>query len=241
MPSALYVDAAAQVALARRLDSIAANIANATTPGYRADGVKFDSLVSATGGRNVAFPAAGRDYITTAAGPLSRTGGPLDLAVRGAGWFALQSPDGPVYTRDGRFEMATTGELRSVNGYPVLDASGAPISVEAAGGPIAIAGDGMISQRGRQVGAMGLFAFPPGADLTRYDNSSVIPDQPAIPVLDFVANGIVQGYVEQSNVNPVRELTRLIEVQRAFDNITASADMIDGARLDAIKTLGAVA
>lgn len=241
MPSVLNVDAAAQLALARRLDSIANNIANATTPGYRADGVKFDTLLSSSGGRNVAFPSAGRDYITTTFGPVSRTGGPLDFAVRGAAWFSLQTPDGPVYTRDGRFEIAATGELRSVSGYPLLDVSGAPISVEPAGGPISVAGDGMISQRGRQVGAIGLFSFEPGVNLKRYDNSAVTPDRPALPVLDFTANGVMQGYVEQSNVNPVRELTRMIEVQRAFDSITASADMVDATRQDAIKTLGATA
>ncbi len=239
MPSALNIDAAAQSALARRLDSIAANIANATTPGYRADGVKFDTLLSTTAGRNVAFPSSGRDYITTSYGPINRTGGPLDIAVRGGAWLSLQSPDGPVYTRDGRLEISTTGELRSVNGYALLDVSGAPISIDASAGPVGIAGDGMISQRGRQIGAVGLFAFEPDARLSRYDNSSVAPDKPAQPVLDFIANGIMQGYVEQSNVNPVRELTRMIEVQRAFDNITASADMIDATRQDTIKTLGA--
>lgn len=238
MTSALHVDAAGQLALSRRMDSIANNIANAATPGFRADGVRFESVLSETAGRSVAYPAAGQDYITTTPGAMKPSGNPFDIAVRGDGWFALQSPAGPVYTRDGRLEMTATGELRSVTGYPVLDASGASMALDPSAGPIAVAADGMITQGGRQVGAVGLFSFDPSALLTRFDNSSVRSNIPPSPVLDFRMNGVVQGFVEQSNVNPVREMTRMIEVQRAFDAITASADMLDGSKQEAIKILG---
>ncbi len=241
MPSAIYVDAAAQSALARRIDSIASNVANAATVGYRADGIKFDSVLSTTGGSRVSFPVAGRDYISTAGGSLLRTQNPLDCAVRGAGWFSLMSPDGPVYTRDGRFQLAASGALQSVNGYEVLDASGAPITLDPSAGEVAIAGDGVIAQQGRRSGAIGLFTIDPDSRLARYDNSSVTSSIPASPILEFTTNGVAQGYVEQSNVDPIRELTRLIEIQRAFDNVTSTMEIKDAAQQEAIKTLGSPA
>ena len=239
MSSTVNVDVAAQVALNRRLDALANNLANAGTVGFRGDGVKFDSLVSTQARPSVAYPSGGTDYVTLSAGPTQRTGNPLDFAVRGDAWMSLMSPTGQVYTRDGRVEIATTGELRSVNGYPLLDASGSPLLIDPAAGEVSVAPDGSITQRGRQVGTIGLFEFDRDARFTRFDNSSVTADREANPVTNFAAAGVMQGHLEQSNVNPVREMSRLIEIQRAFDNVTASMDMIDSSQQDAIKTLGA--
>ncbi|MDE2361470.1 MAG: flagellar basal-body rod protein FlgF [Hyphomicrobiales bacterium] len=238
MHSSFYVGAAALTALDRRLSSVAHNVANGTTIGFRAEGVRFETAVASNGSTGVAFPDAGQDYISQANGALIKTGNPLDLAVKGAGWFGLMSPDGPVYTRDGRFEIASTGELRSVNGYGVLDASGAPMLLDPNGGPVTVAADGVVSQSGRQAGAVGLFVMDPGATLSRYDNSAVRSDKPPGPPLEFSSNGVAQGFLEQSNVDPVRELTRLIQIQRTFENIAASLDMQDASARDAIKTLG---
>jgi flagellar basal-body rod protein FlgF len=96
----------------------------------------------------------------------------------------------------------------------------------------------MISQNGRQVGAIGLFSIDPTASLTRAENSGVVPDKPATPILDFTRAGVVQGAVESSNVDPVREMARLIEVTRAFDGVAAEASQTEGSLQDAIKTLG---
>src|SRR6202000_2052483 len=88
-----------------------------------------------------------------------------------------------------------------------------------AGAP-AMAADGMITQGGRQVGAIGLFQIDPSAKFTRYQNSGVIPDKPATPVLDFAANGMVQGSIEGSNVNPIMEMAKLMSISRAFESVT---------------------
>ncbi len=96
----------------------------------------------------------------------------------------------------------------------------------------------MISQNGRQVGAIGLFEIQPGASLKRTENSGVVSDKPVTPILDFTRAGVVQGAVESSNVDPVREMTRLIEVTRAFDGLAAEASQAEGSLQDAIKTLG---
>lgn len=239
MLSSLYVGVAAQAALLKRLDALANNVANAGTVGFRADGLSFRSVISNMAANRTAFPDAGRDYVSTGSGAMTKTGNPMDVAVRGAGWLSLMSPDGQVYTRNGRLQLTATGELTSVNGYPVLDVSGAPILADPAAGPLSIAGDGTMTQGKNQLGALGLFLIDPAARLTRYDNSSVNPDRPPTPILDFTQNGVLQGYVEQSNVNPVLEMTRLIQIQRAFESMTAAIEATDATRQDAIRTLGA--
>jgi flagellar basal-body rod protein FlgF len=208
------------------------------TAGYRADGVSFEALMAKAGGSTVAFADKGTDFISRRMGGVSKTENPLDVAVQGDAWLAIKTPGGIAYTRDGRMTVNESGELTTLNGYSVLDAGGAGILVDPSAGPPDIARDGMISQKGSQVGALGLFTIDDDAKLTRYDNSGVMPDKPANPVLDFTANGVVQGFVEGSNVNPIMEMTKLIEVSRAFDGINAATEKSESSLTDAIKTLG---
>jgi flagellar basal-body rod protein FlgF len=238
MQSGLYVSLSGQVALERRLQTIAANVANMNTVGYRADGVSFQAEMAKAGDSTVAFAGSGNDFISRKAGGVSKTGNPFDVAVQGDAWFGVKTPAGTVYTRDGRMTLRESGELTTLNGYSVLDAGGAPILLEAGSGPPDISRDGMISQKGVQVGALGLFSIDDNAKLTRYDNSGVIPDKPATAVLDFTENGVAQGFVEASNVNPIMEMTKLITVSRAFDSITAATEKSESSLTDAIKTLG---
>ncbi|HET7410757.1 MAG TPA: flagellar basal-body rod protein FlgF [Paracoccaceae bacterium] len=238
MPIVQYVGLSAQIALERRLDGIARNVANQATAGYRAEGTKFDVVLSrAAGADPVAYASAGRGYISREAGAVTRTENPLDIAVEGDAWLAIQTQAGTVYTRDGRMKMLETGELMSLNGHPVLDVGGAPILLDPLGGPPQIARDGMITQGGAQIGAIGLFAIDERARLTRYE-SGVIPDWAADPVLDFTATGVVQGFVEGSNVNPVLELTKLIAVSRSFDSLSTALGRSESSLREAIKALG---
>jgi flagellar basal-body rod protein FlgF len=133
--------------------------------------------------------------------------------------------------------MSPDGALQTIVGQPVLDASGAPIQLDPAGGPPAIARDGAITQGGRTLGAIGLFQLDPGARLERTENG-VVSDVPAIAQLDFNAVGIVAGHVERANVNPVQELTRLVAVQRAFEAVSNGLHDVEAALQDALRTLG---
>lgn len=234
----IYVSLSGQVALEKRLETIATNLSNVNTAGYRAEGVTFSSVLSKTGEQPATFVTPGTGYITRTQGAVERTDNPLDVAVQGDAWLALQTPNGVAYTRDGRLTMSATGQLQSINGYPVLDAGGAPMLLESDGGPPQIAVDGMLTQNGHQVGALGLFQIPDEAKLTRFDNSSVQTNATVTPVLDFSSNGIRQGFVEGSNVNPVMEMTRLIEIQRTFDSIASMLQTSSNTTQDAIKTLG---
>jgi flagellar basal-body rod protein FlgF len=238
MQSGLYVTLSAQIALDQRLTTIATNIANQSTPGYRAEEVDFRTLISRTGDTPVAYVSHGDTHISRIPGVPVKTDNPLDVAVQGDGWLALQTPAGIVYTRDGRMRMQPDGALQSINGYPVLDAGNSPIVLDPEAGPLTIAQDGMITQGGRQIGAIGLFALDDKAGLKRFDNSSVISGKPATPVLDFSTNGVTQGYVEGSNVNPTLEMEKLILLSRTFENVASAIEGSEASLKDAIKVLG---
>lgn len=233
----LSVSLSAQIALQKRLDTIANNIANMNTPGFRPDEVKFETVLADAGGRNAAFASSGETYISRQPGDLTLTGNPLDLAIGGEGWFSLETPAGTVYTRDGRFQMNASGALQSVRGYSVLDAGGGPITLDPKAGPVEVGQDGGIIQGGKRVGAIGLFLLSRDAKLTRYDNSAVQSSLPGGAVEDLTTNTIRQGYVEGSGVSPVVEMTRLIEVSRAFDNVAAAAQESDSKTDEAIRTI----
>jgi flagellar basal-body rod protein FlgF len=237
MQSGVYVGISGQIAMLNRLETIAHNVANASTAGFRAEEVKFSQALSNVSRDPVAFATSGQTYLSRESGALVRTDNQFDVAVKGDVWMSTEINGQQVYTRDGRMRMTDNGDLQTLNGYPVLDAGGAPITINPKGGTPQISRDGTISQDGRQFGAIGLFRIPEEAKLTRAANSGVIPDRPAEPALDFSNVGVLQGYVERANVNPVAEMTRLISVHRAFDAITHSIDTTEKTMKEAIKAL----
>ena len=176
--------------------------------------------------------------MSTQSGSMKQTGSPFDFAIQGDAWFGIDTPAGTVMTRDGRFTMLDTGELVTLEGYPVLDAGGAPIQLDPNNGAPEAGADGVLRQNGQLVGAIGLYDFDPGQDFQRYGNSGIIPNGAPEPVVDRNDIGVAQGYLEESNVNPVLEITRLIMVQRAFENIGAAMRSTETTFGEAIKTLG---
>jgi flagellar basal-body rod protein FlgF len=238
MQSGLYVALSAQMALQKRMESLANNLANASVAGFRGEETKFESVMSDMATEQVAFASPGKTFIRRDAGQVTATGNPLDVAVQGDAWMAIQGTDGFVYTRDGRMKLGPGGELQSIAGYPILDVGGSPITIDPGGGPLQISDNGMISQNGRQLGAIGLFTIDQDANLQRFENSGVIPDKPAQPALDFSKYGIVQGHIEGSNVNPVMEMSQLILVSRSYDAVSNSINNSEDSLRDAIKSLG---
>lgn len=239
MQTGLYVTLSAQMALEKRLDTIADNIANAGTVGFRATEVKFEDLVSGTGQKSIDFASTGTNFLSDKQGELVRTGNPLDFAVKGNAWFSISTPVGQVMTRDGRFTMLNTGALVTHEGYPVLDAGGAPIQLNPNAGTPQVGADGTITQDGHLQGAIGVFDFTPGDDVKRFGNSGVIPSAPPQPAVDRSDVGVLQGFVEQSNVNAIQEMTKLIALQRNFDSTASLVRQSESSMDDAIKTLGA--
>ena len=235
MEAGLYVLVSGQLALQRRLDTIANNVANSATSGFRAENVTFESVLSR---QSIAYAGKGDTTFSTAAGGLVQTDNPLDIAVQGDAFFAISTPSGTVYTRDGRLSVSSSGDIQTLDGHALLDVSGSPLQVSPGSGSIAIAPNGVISQNGRPVGTIGLFKLPAGAHLQRGSGAGLVSDAPAVPVIDFTENSIKQGYTENANVNPVREMTRLVAVSRAFESLSASLDQSDHKLDEAIRALG---
>lgn len=238
MQSALYVSLSAQVAMEKRLNSIANNVANMNTGGFRADEVKFEEVLSLAAKESVSFASSGQNYISRRTGPILKTDNPLDVAIQGEAWFAFNTPNGTAYTRDGRLKMNENGDLLTVDGYQVLDAGGAPIALDPMAGPPVISRDGMLTQGGNQVGALGLFNLRSDSRLTRFGNSGVFSSLPGEVVQDFTSTGVQQGFNEGSNVNPVLEMTKMIAVQRSFDSAATTIQESESTLMDAIRTLG---
>jgi len=238
MQPSLYVSLSGQMSLMRRLESLANNVANVNTAGFRAEEIKFEQLISQKTDAPTAFVSTGDTYLSRKAGDVVRTDNPLDVAVTGDAWFGFQGPNGTVYTRDGRMMMTPEGELRNVAGYPVVDVGGSPIQLNPTGGAPVIASDGTITQGQTRAGVIGLFTISDQARLARFENSGVIPDVAAEPALDFSRTGVVQGFIEQANVNPVSEISRLIQIQRSFDSISNSLTQSEETLTGAIRALG---
>ena len=238
MQSGLYVALSSQIALEKRLNTIADNVANASTVGFRATGVKFEDVVSGLDDKALSFVTSGDTYISNTNGPLRETGNPFDFAVKGNAWFGIETPGGTVMTRDGRFTLTENGELVTIEGYPVLDAGGAPIQLDPRNGPPRAGADGSLRQGGNLVGALGLYNFDPGPNFIRFGNSGIVPAGEPEPLVDRLDAGVVQGFLEESNVNPMLEITKLIMVQRAFENGAAMIRATESTYDEAIKTLG---
>lgn len=237
MQSNIYVALSAQMALQRRLDTLANNVANTNTVGFRGDEMSFEELVSPPGTDPVSFVSKGETHISTKQGEVTQTGNPLDVAVRGDSWLAIQTPTGVAYTRDGRMQMTKEGVLTTLEGYPILDAGGTPVQLNPNDPPPTINKAGTIEQAGNNLGALGLYRMPKGAKLTRAEGVAVVSDVPPTPELDFLNNGVLQGYVEKSNVNPILEMTHLITIQRNFEAVSTMLSDTESTLQDSLKTL----
>jgi flagellar basal-body rod protein FlgF len=238
MQSGLYVGVSGQIAMRQRLETLAHNVANLNTPGFRSEEVKFESLIAQAGQNQISFASTGDTFMSRRAGPLTKTDNRLDVAIAGDAWLSFNGPEGRAYTRDGRLQMGVNGVLTTLDGQTIVDGGGGPLTLDPQGPTPSITRDGMITQGDRQVGALGLFTIPADAKITRISGSAVLSDRPAQPVLEFTRNGVVQGYLEGSNVNPILEMARLIAVQRLFESMTSANETSEATLTDAIKTLG---
>lgn len=234
MQSSLYVALSSQIALENRLNTIADNVANSSTIGFRPTEIRFSSLV----GDDTAYVSEGETYLSTMGGGLTQTGSMLDFAVQGGGWFAIDTPAGLALTRDGRFTISDGGELVTLGGYPVLDQGGAPIQLNGNAEPPTASRDGLLRQEGTVVGSLGLYQLDPNAPFVRLENSAILPEGNPEPVVDRADSGIIQGYLEQSGVNAVSEMSRLIMVTKAFENAASLIKDGETALDKAVEALG---
>jgi flagellar basal-body rod protein FlgF len=244
MDNALYVGLSRQMVLRKEMDIIANNIANLDTTGFKVESLMQkteprEPAVTLTGPRPVKFVAAdgvARDF---GQGVLSTTGAPLDMAIEGQGFFQVQTPNGPRFTRDGRFTTDTSGKVVNQAGYAVLDEGGGEIVIDREKGGVQIGPDGSMSQGRERVGKVGMFAFANAGVLEKggdnlYRNTSNLQPQPAADAK------LRQGMVEGSNVKPVLEITRMVEVSRAYEQTAKIMDSEAELSRRSVERLGRV-
>lgn len=237
MDNASYTALTRQSGLMAEMQAVANNIANANTTGFRAEGVTFAEHIKALGPDDASLSMATATARQTSAvqGALAQTGGTFDLAIEGDGFFLIQTPQGERLTRAGAFTPNENGDLVTLDGYPVLDAGGAPVFVPQGVGTIGIAPDGTISADGQPVGQVGIVMPSDPLSMTRENGVRFAAPGGFEPALD---GRVLQGFLEDSNVNPIEQITRMIEVQRAYELGQSFMDKEDERIRGVIRTLG---
>ena len=245
MDNSLYVGLSKQIVLQRQMDIIANNIANSDTAGF-----KVESLAVAEDPHAPAFTLGGpapvkfvmpngvlRDF---SQGALRKTDSPFDVAIDGQGFFKVNSPQGERYTRDGRFRMDEAGRLTTANGSAVLDDGGGEISLSPEKGQVTISPDGTISQGTERIGKLGVYTFDNLSTLEKVGDNLMqnISNQAATPA---TGARLRQGMLESSNVNPIVEITRMIEVSRAYESMAKMMDSQADLSTQAVQQLGRAA
>jgi flagellar basal-body rod protein FlgF len=209
------------VAQSRALEVTATNIANAGTPGFRAERMLFSDWLAREPGRGV--PPGGRTLAYTqdratfrdhAPGTLTHTENPLDLALGGrTGWFTVLSAQGPRLTRAGHFQLDASGKVVDEQGNALLDVTGRPLQTTPADTALAVAGDGTLSSQNGRIGRIGVVQPDDEAQMTAEGARLLLSNSPTRPV---AAPAIVQGAVEDSNVSAIAELGRMTSDLREF-------------------------
>ncbi len=243
MDNMLMIGLSRQIVLRREMDVTANNIANANTAGFKAERVLLEEETrtparAEDGPRRLSYVdewGLGRNF---AQGALDPTGRPLDFALEGEGFFAVETGSGEtLYTRDGRFTINADSELAASDGARVLSDQGLPVLIDREGGPISVDEDGTIVQGGVPIGRIGVTSFETLSRLEKTgDNRYRAPDdlQPE-PVLAPVVR---QGAVENSNVTPISEIVRMINVSRAYQSVSKLIEDADRLTRDAVERIG---
>ena len=241
MDNSLLVSLSHQLASYRAMDVIANNIANVSTPGFKREAAKFEEFVTMmrpaegqTGLQPVSFVKDAGVMRDTGQGNIEQTGATYDVAIAGSGFFAVQTPLGMRYTRDGHFSLDTNGNLVTSQGYQVQGDGGA-ITITPDDGAIQIAPDGTVSGKTGQLAKMRVVDFPDPAFLKKEGGNLYSTDQaPGVPATITLR----QGMLESSNVQPVIEISHMIEVMRAYEATATLAKSHADLKRQAVEKLG---
>jgi flagellar basal-body rod protein FlgF len=208
----------AQMALSRKLEAVANNIANADTTGFKSQSVLFkEELSKADKNEKMSLVLDYGEYKDLTNGPITQTGGTLDVALEGSGFLAVQTPDGEKYTRNGRMSINNQSQLVTSFGAPVLDQGGQAITLPANSKDISISQSGVISTKAGILATLKIVKFANSQTLEPEGNSLFkAPQGGAVADLE---TKVYQGAVEGSNVNSINETTEMIDVSRRYQAV----------------------
>jgi flagellar basal-body rod protein FlgF len=235
MDAAGYATLNRQSGLMREMAVVANNIANVSTAGFRRERVVFAEYIAGMDqDPSLSMAHASGRHVDLTQATLAQTGGSFDFAIQGDGFFLIETPAGERLTRAGAFTPNAEGELVTADGYRLLDAGGAPVFVPPDAKAVALSRDGTLSANGQPIAQIGL--WQPTDPLALRHQSGTLFDGGE---LEPVENGMVmQGMLEDSNVQPVSEIARMIEVQRAYELGQKFLDAEDDRVRGVIQALG---
>jgi flagellar basal-body rod protein FlgF len=223
------------------LDLLANNLANVATSGYKADREFYSLYMSqeaAADGGQTTLPVIERHWTDFAQGLLQPTGNPLDLALSGRGFFCVDGPSGPLYTRNGTFQVAAGGVLKSSEGYPLRGVDGKPIQVLPEK-PIEVTPEGIVRQNGQDVGRLGIVDVPDTSSLVKQGNSYYL-ESAARTAKPATMAQVQQGKVENSNVGAAESAVRLVSLMRQFEMLQKAVSLAGEASRKAIEEVARV-
>lgn len=236
MENSLSIALARQSVLGRQMDSIATNLANMNTGGYKAEHTIFSEFLEKTNdGERLSLVHDVAPLRDMSDGPMTVTNNPLDLAISGDGFFVVQTADGPRYTRHGAFQLDNQGQIVTLQGDPVLNSGNSPMVVPTGTSTIEIARDGTLSADALAIGKIQVARFDnPGALKKQGDNLYDAKGQTPARAPDAK---VLQGSIEASNVKGVVEMTRMIDVVRSYQSAGKLAESEHRRILDTIDAL----
>ncbi len=236
MDSIGYTTLTRQSGLMREMEIVAHNIANISTSGFRREGVVFSEYVNRLEGEpSLSMATASARSVDLSQAGFSTTGGTFDFAIQGNGFFLIETPAGERLTRSGAFTPSAEGELVTPDGYRLLDAGGAPVVVPPGARNVGLGQDGTLSADGVAVARVGLWQPTDPLSLRHVAGTMFAASSGVEPIEDGV---MMQGMLEDSNVNPVAEVARMIAVQRAYELGQTFLDREDARVRAVIDTLG---
>jgi flagellar basal-body rod protein FlgF len=242
MENTLFVALSRQVTLRRQMDVVANNIANMNTTGFKGEKMMFvEHLVRSKGANNILGEKLNyvRDIATvrdTTKGHINQTNNPLDLALVKDGYFVIETQNGEQFTRNGRFQLDATGQLVNQTGEAVLSSTGQPFFFGPTDTDINIASDGTVSTENGSLGRLRVVTFDSELDL-KQSGAAMFTTTNANPPTDIEIPTIIQGALENSNVQPIIEITKMITVSRQYDGIKNFINKEDERQKNMIKEL----
>jgi flagellar basal-body rod protein FlgF len=243
MENVLLIALSRQTALRREMDVIANNVANVNTNGFKrrvSESREFQMPVASADSfrrgqdRRVSFVVDKGTPLDLSGGTLEPTNNPMDVAISGEGFFVVQTPQGERYTRNGALMLNANGDLVNSDGFALQGEQG-NFQFTQGDGPISIAGDGTISTNNGTRGRLRIVRFANPQSLENAGANTFISRQQAEPMQQA---RVQAGFVERSNVKPVLEISRMIEVNRAYQSVASLMSRTDETRRTAIQRLG---
>jgi flagellar basal-body rod protein FlgF len=209
------------------LELLANNVANASTGGYKADR-EFYSLYASEEARGAdstsTMPVIEKPWIDMSQGEIRNTGNPLDLALSGKGFFAVNGPTGPLYTRNGNFRLDAGGKLVTSDGHALRGTGGTPIILQSAR-PVDISKDGTVTQDGKAVGQLEIAEFTNTAGLAKQGSNYFRVTDPSVRSTTAGTASVEQGKLEGSNTGSAEAAVRLVSVMRHFEMLQKAVTM----------------